>query len=220
MLFLVLFDHIYKSWLYIDQTVQISSNNPRLLPLLAELNSPSPLNARPLPLKTSFQYSPQHPSATSVKHPLCPRLLFLWVFKRFRQNLPLLKPLSLLYFTLFTSNMDPCTQKMLCYGPIVQLIVLPTDNSLGGIYSKTLIFFHVEIKSSTYAVFKLYLLLTSSIHIYYFIDYLHNHLTGFIFLLVALHIIAIAVVEIFSIYFGCVIFRKQIRNRPSDEEVN
>ena len=46
---------------------------------------------------------------------------------------------------------------------------------------------------------------------------MHNNVTGVIFILVTgLHITALAVVEICSIYFGFVIFRKKLRNMPSD----
>ena len=41
--------------------------------------------------------------------------------------------LSLLYFTLLASNIDPGTHQMLCYGRIG----LPTDCARGGIQSKT-----------------------------------------------------------------------------------
>ena len=46
---------------------------------------------------------------------------------RFHLNLPLLKPLSLLYFTLLTANIDPGTREMFFYGSIGP----PTDNARG-----------------------------------------------------------------------------------------
>ena len=44
--------------------------------------------------------------------------------------------LSLLYFTLLALNSDPGPHRMLCYQPY-SAIGLPTDNSRGGIHSKS-----------------------------------------------------------------------------------
>ena len=46
-------------------------------------------------------------------------LSFLHCIYYFCLNLSLLKPLSLLYFTLLATTPDPCPHQMLCRGPIV-----------------------------------------------------------------------------------------------------
>ena len=59
--------------------------------------------------------------------------------------------LFLIFFTLLASNIDASYSSYVVLWPY-STIGLPTDNTLGGIQSKTLHLFQAEIKSSTYTV--------------------------------------------------------------------
>lgn len=82
-----------------------------------------------------------------------------------------------------------------------------SDNALVGILIQQFILCYIIIHSDPVA--------------FILIIPLHNNLTGVIFLKVpTLHSITFAVVELYYIHFRHIIFCKNPRKRPSDEEVN